>query len=80
MAKCPTEKCPEVLATHSRRKYCFKCRASMARYEKLEPHEVLDRIRARTISLFRIEHRRERRIDQHEALSQLRQSKRKAKR
>jgi hypothetical protein len=80
MAKCPTENCPEILATHSRRRYCKNCRASMARYEKLRPDEILDRNHRYTRSLFRITHRRERRIDQQEALSQLRRSKRKARR
>ena len=77
MAHCPTPHSPpEVLPVHGRRKYCSKCRASMARYEKLKPDEILDRNREYSRRLFRIEHRRERRIDQQQALSQLRRDKR----
>jgi hypothetical protein len=81
MAQCPTPHSPpETLPIHGRRKYCAKCRASMARYEKLKPNEILDRNQRYTRTLFRIEHRRERGIDQQQALSQLRRDKRRAKR
>lgn len=77
MAHCPTPHSPpEVLPVHGRRKYCAKCRASMGRYDKLKPNEVLDRRQVYTRTLFRIEHRRERAIDQQQALSQLRRDKR----
>lgn len=77
MSKCPTVNCPETLAVHSRRKYCYKCRANMAYWNKKRPAEIVDTIKAREKSIFRLQHIEERRLDQHEALSQLRRSKRK---
>lgn len=77
MSKCPTINCGETLPVHSRRKYCSKCRHSMARYDSRTTAEVLKSSRRFERGLFRITHMAERKLDQQEALTQLRKSKRK---
>lgn len=77
MAICPTPNCGEKLVVHSRRKYCPKCRGYMGRWWRKGPGEMLIHARRLTRSVFRMDHVQERRIDQQEALSQLRKSKRK---
>jgi len=79
MSKCPTEGCDEMLATHSRRKYCRKCRAMMRNWAIRRPAEVLEYRTRLTKAAFRITHIEERKLDQTQALSQLRQSKRKGR-
>lgn len=74
--KCPTLNCPNILPVHSRRLYCARCRQSMAYHAKKRPAELLEYISRQTKSIYRVEHIAERKLDQQEALSQLRRTKR----
>lgn len=79
MAQCPTEGCEETLSVHSRRVYCYKCRAVMGNWEKRTPAEILDRKVRLIRAKFRMDHVNERRLDQGMAVSQLRKTRRKGK-
>ena len=76
--KCPTVNCTESLPTHSRRKYCSKCRAAMAYYAKRKPADVLRSSQRMERGLDRISHREDRGIDQMEAVSVARREKKRA--
>lgn len=73
--KCPTLNCPETLLIHSRRKYCYKCRAAMRYHEDKTPKQILDYSKSMEKRIFRVEHLAERKLDQQEALSQARRAK-----
>ena len=79
MAQCPTEGCDEMLNVHSRRVYCYKCRAAMGRWEKRTAAEILDRQVQLVRAKFRMDHINERRLDQGMAVSQLRKTRRKGR-
>jgi uncharacterized protein YdcH (DUF465 family) len=74
--KCPTKNCPEILLVHSRRMYCYKCRAAMRYHSDKRPAEILEYSNNLNKRIYRIEHLSERRLDQQEALSQMRRNKR----
>lgn len=65
--KCPTPRCPEKLATHSKRLYCKNCHASMRRYSKLTPGDLIRINHLIEKRKYRIEFRRDRMTDQPEA-------------
>lgn len=67
MAVCPTPNCGEKLPVHSRRVYCYKCRAHMGRWAKRRAAEILQYSNRITRTMFRLEHIPERRLDQTEA-------------
>lgn len=46
--KCPTPRCPEKLATHSKRLYCKNCR---------DVNEILARVKLATTYLMQAEHK-----------------------
>ena len=70
MAICPTPNCGEKLATHSRRVYCYKCRATMARWSKRGAGEIILYAKKLVRNSFRIDHLKERKMDQVEAAAQ----------
>ncbi len=67
MAVCPTPNCGEKLATHSRRLYCYKCRATMARWAKRRASEIVQYSQRLTRNVYRIGHIAERKMDQSQA-------------
>ena len=80
MAICPTPGCGEKLATHSRRKFCAKCRARMGWWALHKSRgDIVAYSKRLTRGLFRVAHIGERKEDQLEAVSQLRRSKRGSK-
>lgn len=76
MAVCPTPRCGEKLPIHGRRLYCTNCRSTMARWAKRSVREVVAHSDRLVRGIFRVEHKEERKVDQLEAVSQLRRLKR----
>lgn len=62
--KCPTDKCPNMLADRSRRLYCPACRASMARIASKTAKELRIAEAAAEKRMYRLGHFASRKTDQ----------------